>query len=62
MTDRAFRRTNGKRSNRPARYVGDAGQSGYGSIRYYEQATIFDGISRHSPEGLNFKAGVEDVG
>jgi enoyl-CoA hydratase len=25
-------------------------------------ATIFDGISRHSPEGLNFKARVEDVG
>ena len=25
-------------------------------------ATIFDGISRHSPEGLNFKARVEEVG
>jgi len=25
-------------------------------------ATLFDGISRHSPEGLNFKARVEDVG
>jgi len=25
-------------------------------------ATIFDGISRHSPEGLNFKKRVEDVG
>jgi len=25
-------------------------------------ATIFDGISRHSPEGLNFKSRVEDVG
>lgn len=25
-------------------------------------ATIFDGISRHSPEGMNFKARVEDVG
>ena len=25
-------------------------------------ATIFDGISRHSPEGLNFKARVENVG
>ena len=25
-------------------------------------ATIFDGITRHSPEGLNFKKRVEDVG
>ncbi len=25
-------------------------------------ATIFDGITRHSPEGLNFKARAEDVG
>ena len=25
-------------------------------------ATIFDGITRHSPEGLNFKARSEDVG
>lgn len=25
-------------------------------------ATIFDGISRHSPEGMNFKARVEEVG
>ena len=25
-------------------------------------ATIFDGMSRHSPEGLNFKARVEEVG
>ena len=25
-------------------------------------ATVFDGISRHSPEGLNFKARVEEVG
>ena len=25
-------------------------------------ATIFDGISRHSPEGMNFKSRVEDVG
>lgn len=25
-------------------------------------ATVFDGISRHSPEGLNFKARVESVG
>ena len=25
-------------------------------------ATIFDGISQHSPEGLNFKARVEEVG
>ena len=25
-------------------------------------ATIFDGISRHSPEGINFKARVEEVG
>ena len=25
-------------------------------------ATVFDGITRHSPEGLNFKARVEDVG
>ena len=25
-------------------------------------ATIFDGMSRHSPEGLNFKARVEKVG
>ena len=25
-------------------------------------ATIFDGISRHAPEGLNFKARVEEGG
>ena len=25
-------------------------------------ATVFDGITRHSPEGLNFKARAEDVG
>ena len=25
-------------------------------------ATVFDGITRHSPEGLNFKARVEEVG
>ena len=25
-------------------------------------ATVFDGISRHSPEGMNFKARVEQVG
>ena len=25
-------------------------------------ATVFDGISRHSPEGMNFKARVETVG
>lgn len=25
-------------------------------------ATVFDGITRHSPEGLNFKARSEDVG
>jgi enoyl-CoA hydratase len=25
-------------------------------------ATIFDGITRHSPEGLNFKARAEEVG
>ena len=25
-------------------------------------ATVFDGITRHSPEGLNFKARVEQVG
>ena len=25
-------------------------------------ATVFDGIARHSPEGLNFKASVEEVG
>ncbi|WP_299845024.1 crotonase/enoyl-CoA hydratase family protein [uncultured Roseovarius sp.] len=25
-------------------------------------ATVFDGITRHSPEGMNFKARVEDVG
>jgi len=27
-----------------------------------DQATVFDGITRHSPEGLNFKARVEEVG
>ena len=25
-------------------------------------ATVFDGITRHSPEGMNFKARVEQVG
>ena len=25
-------------------------------------ATVFDGISRHSPEGMNFKTRVEEVG
>ena len=25
-------------------------------------ATVFDGITRHSPEGLNFKARAEEVG
>ena len=25
-------------------------------------ATVFDGITRHSPEGINFKARVETVG
>ena len=25
-------------------------------------ATVFDGITRHSPEGLNFKKRVEEVG
>ena len=25
-------------------------------------ATVFDGITRHSPEGVNFKARVEEVG
>jgi len=25
-------------------------------------ATIFDGVSRHSPEGMMFKKQVEDVG
>jgi enoyl-CoA hydratase len=25
-------------------------------------ATVFDGISQHSPEGMNFKARVEEVG
>ena len=25
-------------------------------------ATIFDGISRHSPEGMNFKKRIEEVG
>ena len=25
-------------------------------------ATVFDGISRHSPEGLNFKSRVEEIG
>jgi enoyl-CoA hydratase len=25
-------------------------------------ATVFDGISRHSPEGMNFKIRVEEVG
>jgi enoyl-CoA hydratase len=31
-------------------------------IQTQRLATVFDGISRHSPEGMNFKARVEDVG
>lgn len=33
-----------------------------GLMNTQKLATIFDGITRHSPEGLNFKARSEDVG
>ena len=33
-----------------------------GMMNTQRLATIFDGISRHSPEGLNFKRRVEAVG
>jgi len=33
-----------------------------GMMETQRLATIFDGISRHSPEGMNFKQRVEDVG
>ena len=33
-----------------------------GMIETQRLATIFDGITRHSPEGLNFKERVEEVG
>ncbi|PPR60894.1 MAG: putative enoyl-CoA hydratase echA8 [Alphaproteobacteria bacterium MarineAlpha4_Bin2] len=33
-----------------------------GMLNTQRLATIFDGISRHSPEGINFKSRVEEVG
>ncbi len=33
-----------------------------GMMNTQRLATIFDGITRHSPEGMNFKARVEAVG
>jgi enoyl-CoA hydratase len=33
-----------------------------GLLETQRLATIFDGITRHSPEGLNFKARAESVG
>lgn len=33
-----------------------------GLMQTQRLATIFDGITRHSPEGLNFKARSEDMG
>ena len=33
-----------------------------GLMQTQQLATIFDGITRHSPEGLNFKAHAEEVG
>ena len=33
-----------------------------GMMETQRLATIFDGISRHSPEGMNFKQRVESVG
>ena len=33
-----------------------------GLMQTQKMATLFDGISRHSPEGIAFKEGVEKVG
>ena len=33
-----------------------------GLMQTQRMATIFDGITRHSPEGLNFKVRAEEVG